>query len=85
MLRSNCKQALDNIRAYIVESVDLDYFGLEEAPDYKTACRLATMRKPGSGTKAALKCSGIGRKDSPRPLIPCTIIMCLLLICWLTG
>lgn len=32
MLRSNCKQALDNIRAYIVESVDLDYFGLEEAP-----------------------------------------------------
>ena len=23
------------------------------------------MRKPGSGTKAALKCSGIGRKDSP--------------------
>lgn len=40
MLRSNCRQALDNIRAYIVESVDLDYFGLEEAPDYKTACRL---------------------------------------------
>lgn len=23
------------------------------------------MRKPGSGIKAALKCSGIGRKDSP--------------------
>ncbi len=40
MLRSNCKQALENIRAYIVEGVDLDYFGLEETPDYKTACRL---------------------------------------------
>ena len=40
MLRSNCKQALDNIQAYIVESVDLDYFGLEEAPDYKTACMM---------------------------------------------
>ena len=87
MLRSNCKQALDNIRAYIV--LTLTILDLRKPPIIKPLAallwRLAAMRKPGSGTRAALKCSGIGRKDSPRLLIPCTIIMCLLLTCWLTG
>ena len=40
MLRSTAKPVLDKIRAYIVDSVDLEYFGLDNAPDYKTACKL---------------------------------------------
>lgn len=40
MLRSTSKPVLEKIRAYIVENVDLEYFSLQEAPDFKTACKL---------------------------------------------
>lgn len=40
MLRTNSKKAVENIRAYIVDEIDLEYFNLSEAPDFPTACRL---------------------------------------------
>ena len=40
MLRSNSKAVVAKIRKYIVDEIDPDYFGLDEAPDFPTACKL---------------------------------------------
>lgn len=40
MLRSNSKAVVAKIRQYIVDEIDPDYFGLSEAPDFTTACKL---------------------------------------------
>lgn len=40
MLRSNSKAVVAKIHKYIVEEIDPDYFGLDEAPDFPTACKL---------------------------------------------
>ena len=40
MLRSNSKAVVEKIRQYIVDEIDPDYFGLAEAPDFPTACKL---------------------------------------------
>ena len=40
MLRSNSKAVVAKIHQYIVDEIDLDYFGLVEAPDFPSACKL---------------------------------------------
>ena len=40
MLRSNSKKVIEKVRSYIVDEIDPDYFGLAEAPDFLTACKL---------------------------------------------
>lgn len=40
MLRSTNKAVINKIRAYIVDGVDHEYFGLEADPDFNTACKL---------------------------------------------
>lgn len=40
MLRSNSKAVVEKIHKYIVDGIDHDYFGLDEAPDFPTACKL---------------------------------------------
>lgn len=40
MLRSNSKAVVAKIHKYIVDEIDHDYFGLDEAPDFPTACKL---------------------------------------------
>ena len=40
MLRSNSKAVVAKIHQYIVDEIDPDYFGLAEAPDFPTACKL---------------------------------------------
>jgi hypothetical protein len=40
MLRTTSKPVIQKIRAYIVDGVDLDYFDLDEKPDFQTACKL---------------------------------------------
>lgn len=40
MLRSNSKAVVAKIHQYIVGEIDPDYFGLSEAPDFPTACKL---------------------------------------------
>ena len=40
MLRSTNKAVINKIRAYIVDGVDHEYFGLETDPDFNTACKL---------------------------------------------
>ena len=40
MLRSNSKAVVEKIRKYIVDEIDPDYFGLAEAPDFPSACKL---------------------------------------------
>ena len=40
MLRSNSKAVVAKIHKYIVDEIDPDYFGLAEAPDFPTACKL---------------------------------------------
>ena len=40
MLRSNSKKVIEKVRSYITDGIDPDYFGLAEAPDFPTACKL---------------------------------------------
>lgn len=40
MLRSNSKKVIEKVRSYITNGIDPDYFGLAEAPDFTTACKL---------------------------------------------
>lgn len=40
MLRSNSKAVVAKIHQYIFDEIDPDYFGLSEAPDFQTACKL---------------------------------------------
>ena len=40
MLRSNSKKVIEKVRSYITNGIDPDYFGLPEAPDFPTACKL---------------------------------------------
>ena len=40
MLRSNSKKVIEKVRSYITDGIDPDYFGLAEAPDFPSACKL---------------------------------------------
>ena len=40
MLKSNSKAVLEKIRAYILDGIDLEYMGLDDTPDFPTACKL---------------------------------------------
>ena len=40
MLRSNSKKVIEKVRSYITNGIDPDYFGLSEAPDFPSACKL---------------------------------------------